>query len=299
MTRIAFALRLVADWCIPCAGAIARARRPGARARDLARRQDRGVRQFRLPRRSAGRCRATPPSRCCGSTTARSTRSRCVSDGRIVTGGDDGKIAVWQPGEPAPQRVLEGHVAPGRQPRGVAGRRHACVGVLGPHASGCGRSRTAARRASSDRPSAERQRRGVHAGRQGAGQRRLRSDACASGRSTAARRSSSPCRRRSIPSPSAATARSSPAAPTAGCSSFRRTGEPHGEIDSGQTPIVTVAVSGDGALIAAAGIRGSVAIIDRRDAQARCAPWSAPDCRYGRRRSFPTTARCSPAAPTA
>ena len=46
---------------------------------------------------------------------------------------------------------------------------------------------------------------------------------------------------------------------------FSASGEPRGEIDSGQTPIVTVAVSGDGALVAAAGIRGSVAIIDRRD----------------------------------
>ena len=44
---------------------------------------------------------------------------------------------------------------------------------------------------------------------------------------------------------------------------FSGNGEPRGEIDSGQTPIVTIAVSGDGALIAAAGIRGSVAIIDR------------------------------------
>src|SRR5437868_13474855 len=33
-------------------------------------------------------------------------------DDRIVTGGADGKIAVWQPGSPTPQRVLEGHIAP-------------------------------------------------------------------------------------------------------------------------------------------------------------------------------------------
>ena len=80
---------------------------------------------------------------------------------------------------------------------------------------------------------------------------------------------------------------------------FSPSGEQRGEIDSGQTPIIAVAVSGDGALVAAAGIRGSVAIIDRRDTQGRCARWSAPACRCGRRRSCPTTARCSPAAPTA
>jgi cytochrome c len=35
-----------------------------------------------------------------------------MPDGRIVTGGEDSKIAIWQPGAPAPERVLQGHVAP-------------------------------------------------------------------------------------------------------------------------------------------------------------------------------------------
>ena len=41
------------------------------------------------------------------------------------------------------------------------------------------------------------------------------------------------------------------------------TGEFNGEIEAAQTPIIAVALSPDGRLIAAAGIRGSVAIIDR------------------------------------
>jgi cytochrome c len=41
------------------------------------------------------------------------------------------------------------------------------------------------------------------------------------------------------------------------------TGEMRGEVAAGETPIISLAVSHDGALIAAAGIRGSVAIIDR------------------------------------
>ena len=41
-------------------------------------------------------------------------------------------------------------------------------------------------------------------------------------------------------------------------------GQVLGAIEAGETPIVTVAVSRDGALIAAAGIRGAVAIIDRK-----------------------------------
>jgi cytochrome c len=41
------------------------------------------------------------------------------------------------------------------------------------------------------------------------------------------------------------------------------TGVPAAEVEAAQTPIIAVAVSGDGRRIAAAGIRGSVAIIDR------------------------------------
>src|SRR6202171_5705756 len=33
-------------------------------------------------------------------------------NGRIITAGEDGKIALWAPGGQAPVRVLEGHTAP-------------------------------------------------------------------------------------------------------------------------------------------------------------------------------------------
>ena len=42
-------------------------------------------------------------------------------------------------------------------------------------------------------------------------------------------------------------------------------GEPRGEVQVGETPVISIAASGDGALVAAAGIRGSVAIIERRE----------------------------------
>jgi len=45
---------------------------------------------------------------------------------------------------------------------------------------------------------------------------------------------------------------------------FSATGEARGEVEAATTPVIALAVSGDGALLAAAGIRGSVAIIDRR-----------------------------------
>jgi cytochrome c len=35
-----------------------------------------------------------------------------LPDGRIATGGADARIAIWQPGSPQPQIVLEGHSAP-------------------------------------------------------------------------------------------------------------------------------------------------------------------------------------------
>lgn len=41
------------------------------------------------------------------------------------------------------------------------------------------------------------------------------------------------------------------------------TGEVRGSLDAGGTPVIGVAISGDGALVAAAGIRGAIAIIDR------------------------------------
>jgi cytochrome c len=44
---------------------------------------------------------------------------------------------------------------------------------------------------------------------------------------------------------------------------FDAAGAPRGEVATGPTPVIALAVSGDGALVAAAGIRGSVAIIAR------------------------------------
>ena len=35
-----------------------------------------------------------------------------LKDGRVVTGGEDGKIAIWKPGVPVPERTFEGHTAP-------------------------------------------------------------------------------------------------------------------------------------------------------------------------------------------
>src|SRR5262249_59137715 len=35
-----------------------------------------------------------------------------LPDGRVATAGEDGRIALWRPGEPQPAAVLAGHTAP-------------------------------------------------------------------------------------------------------------------------------------------------------------------------------------------
>ncbi len=35
-----------------------------------------------------------------------------LKDGRVATGGEDGRIAIWQPGQDKPEAVLQGHTAP-------------------------------------------------------------------------------------------------------------------------------------------------------------------------------------------
>ncbi len=188
MARVRISWSLVAR-CICSrrrgARAIARPRRAGARARDLARRQARRSPAASTPRRSAGRCRRTPPSRCCASTTARSTRWRCSRDGRIATSGEDARIAIWKPGAPQPVAVLEGHTAPvvalAVSPDGT----HARLGVLGSHRAAVAARRRRAARAR--RPHAERQRRRLHARRHVAWSPPATTRPCASGRSRAAR----------------------------------------------------------------------------------------------------------------
>ena len=154
-----------------------------------------------------------------------------LPDGRIVTGGADGRSRSGTPGEAAPRtRARRPHRA-GRRARGVAGRRDARLGVVGSHHPAVAARRRRAARAR--RPSAERQRRRVHAGRQARWSAPAMTRRCASGRSTAARRPSSTLadaaqRRRGR----AATARSSPAAPTARSIFFSPAGEPRGEIEA-------------------------------------------------------------------
>ena len=74
-------------------------------------------------------------------------------------------------------------------------------------------------------------------------------------------------------------------------------GEMRADVQASATPVIAVAISPDGALVAAAGVRGSVAVIERKTRRIErtlvgpgLPVWSVV--------FFPTAARCSPAAPS-
>jgi cytochrome c len=182
-----------------------------------------------------------------------------LPDGRLATAGEDGRIALWNAGADRPARVLEGHEAP--------------VVALAVSADG----RTLAS-ASWDRtvrlwPLAGGPPRVLDGHQQNVNGVAFMPD----GRAVSAgydatvriwpRDGGSPAIA-TLPTPlnTVAVARDAEivAAGADGKVYFLSpAGEKRGEVAAQETPIIAVALSGDGILIAAAGIRGSVAIIER------------------------------------
>jgi cytochrome c len=183
-----------------------------------------------------------------------------LPDGRVVTAGADGKIAIWTPGKPDPERVLEGHTAPiaaievspdgktlasaawdhtvrlwpvsGGAPRVLQGHTQNVNGVAftpdGQWVVSSGYDAT------------------------------LRIWPLAGGAATI----------RTLPIPLngvvvAADGEIVAAGADGKLYFVSATGEPRGEAQASPTPIIALALSPDGKLIAAAGIRGSVAIVER------------------------------------
>jgi cytochrome c len=183
-----------------------------------------------------------------------------LPDGRIATSGEDARIAIWQPGEPAPQMVLIGHSAPvvalAVSPDGTtlasASWDHSVR--LWPLAGGAPRVLEGHTQNVNGVAFTPDGRAVVTSGYDAT----LRIWPLAGGAPTIV----------TLPTPlnSVATAPDSEIV-TAGADGkvymLSPAGELLGNLAVASAPIIALAISNDGKLIAAAGIRGSVAIIDR------------------------------------
>jgi cytochrome c len=182
-----------------------------------------------------------------------------LPDGRIATSGEDARIAVWQPGEPAPQMVLTGHSAPvvalAVSPDGttLASASWDHTARVWPLAGGASRVLEGHTQNVNGVAFAPNGRAVVTAGYDAT----IRIWPLAGGAPTIV----------TLPTPlNAVTVARDGEIVTAGADGkvyfLSGAGEPLGDVEAGPAPIIALASSGDGKLIAAAGIRGSVAIID-------------------------------------
>jgi cytochrome c len=184
-----------------------------------------------------------------------------LRDGRIATSGDDARIAIWTPGERQPAKVLEGHSAPvvalAISPDGttLASASWDHTARLWPLAGGMPRVIEGHAQNVNGVAFAPDGRALITAGYDAT----LRISPLAGGNAPTVT---------TLPTPLNTVA----VAPdgeivTAGADGkvyvLSPTGELLGAIEAAQAPIISVALSRDGSLIAAAGIRGSVAVIDR------------------------------------
>jgi len=184
-----------------------------------------------------------------------------LPDGRFATAGEDGKIAVWRPGEPLPMTVLEGHRAPvvalAVSPDGTSLASASWDHTIRVWPLGGGAPRV------------------LEGHQQNVNGVAFTSDgeAVVSASYDATVRiwplgdSGFPLTT-ALPAPLNAVA----VAPdgeivTAGADGkvyvLSSVGDRRGETEAGETPIIALVLSHDGALIAAAGIRGAVTIIER------------------------------------
>ncbi|MCF8478667.1 MAG: c-type cytochrome [Pseudolabrys sp.] len=189
-----------------------------------------------------------------------------VKDGRIATAGADGKIAIWTPGKPVPDRILEGHKGPivtlavspdgqtlasGSWDRTIrlwpltAGKVSEAPRVLE------GNSQNVNGVAFTPDGQAL-----VSAGYDAT----LRIWSLAKGGGTIVRNMPTPLNTVAVAPDGEIIA----AGATGKVFFVSAKGNLEAEIEASPTPVIDLAISPDGKLIAAAGIRGSVAIIDRK-----------------------------------
>ena len=187
-----------------------------------------------------------------------------MPDGRTVTGGEDGRVAIWRSGATAPATVLQGHTAP----------------IVSLAVSPDGATIASA---SWDRTvrlwpldgSAPRVLEGHNQNVNGVAFTSDGKSLVSAGYDLTVRiwplDDSAPTIT-TLPSPLNAVAVARDGEIVAGSADGRvfflaPNGDLRGEVAAGETPIIAIAISNDGALVAAAGIRGSVAIIERGSRQ--------------------------------
>jgi cytochrome c len=180
-----------------------------------------------------------------------------LPDGRVATAGEDGRIALWRPGEPQPVTVLTGHTAP----------------VVALALSPDGQTLASASWDHSARlwPLAGAAPRVLEGHAQNVNGVAFARDGIVTVGYDATLRiwphDGAPAVI-TLPAPLNAVAVASDGEiVTAGADgkvyALSPAGELRGEVEAAQAPVIALAMSGDGKRIAAAGIRGSVAIIDR------------------------------------
>src|SRR5262245_43300405 len=188
-----------------------------------------------------------------------------LPDGRVATAGEDGRIALWRPGEPQPVAVLTGHTAPvvalAVSPDGktLASASWDHSARLWPLDGGAPRVLDGHAQNVN----------GVAFARDGRTIVTAGYDATLRiwPRQVLSRNGGAPSVI-TLPAPlNAVVVAPDGEIVTAGADGkvtmLSPAGEIRSEIEAAQAPVIALAISGDGKRIAAAGIRGSVAIIDR------------------------------------
>jgi cytochrome c len=184
-----------------------------------------------------------------------------LADGRVVTGGEDGRVAIWTAGAPQPTTVLQGHTAPvvavAVSPDGatIASASWDRTVRLWPLAGGAPRV-LEGHQQNVNGVAFTPDGKAVVSASYDLTLRIWPLDAAEAAGTT------------TLPTPLNAVAVAPDGEIVAGGADGKvyflsAAGAPTGDLAAGEGPIISLAVSGDGALVAAAGIRGSVAVIER------------------------------------